>query len=391
MHDQCYDNTKFATLSTGYKDIFMIPDHGTLRRLCVDDDIPTFHVDFTQENGERIPICPRGLLKSTLQKYHQQSMKALCGVELEWFNFSETSQSAASKNFENLSFLTSGMYGYSMLKPSMNSEYFNSIMKTSKASGIQIECIHTETGPGVYEAALKYCDALCAADNGQLFKTLVKQVGFKHGIMPSFMAKPFDNLPGNGGHLHFSLQNGGLNVFFDPSDKHQMSSTMKYFIAGILKCLPDIIPLFAPTINSYKRLVEKYWAPVFVCWGFENRLAAVRVTGSGQSIRIEMRVPGSDANLYLAIAATLAAGYYGIENKLPLSHPVGDSHSLKNFDTIPSSLREATQKMMAKDSMARILFDNDFVDHFGATRMWECQQFETAVTSWERKRYLEII
>jgi glutamine synthetase len=261
--------------------------------------------------------------------------------------------------------------------------------------GIPIEGLHTETGPGTYEAAIEYSGILEAADRAVLFKTAVKEIAYRHGIMATFMAKIDENLPGCGGHVHQSLWNteGGRNLFYSENDPQKLSDLARSYLAGQLYCLPHILPMFAPTINSYKRLVEGAWAPTTLTWGIDNRTVALRVlAGSASATRIETRVIGSDVNPYLAMAACLASGLYGIKNQLHLHQPqtVGNGYKETGNENIPGTLIEATRKM--KDSpVARELFGDTFIDHFTMTREWEWKQHLKAVTDWEYKRYFEII
>ena len=234
-----------------------------------------------------------------------------------------------------------------------------------------------------------------AADRAVLFKTAVKEIAYRHGIMATFMAKIDENLPCCGGHVHQSLWNneGGRNLFYDENDPQKLSDFARSYLAGQLYCLPHILPMFAPTINSYKRLVEGAWAPTTLTWGIDNRTVALRVlAGSSTATRIETRVIGSDVNPYLAMAACLASGLYGIKNQLHLqqSQTVGNGYKETGNENIPGTLIEATRKM--KDSsVSRELFGDTFVDHFTMTREWEWKQHLKAVTDWEYKRYFEII
>jgi glutamine synthetase len=182
-------------------------------------------------------------------------------------------------------------------------------------------------------------------------------------------------------------------LFFDPNGKWQMSALMRQYIAGQLECLPYILPMFAPTINSYKRLVEGAWAPTTLTWGKDNRTTALRVLSGGEkSTRLETRVIGSDVNPYLAMAACLAAGLYGIRHNLDLDQPATVANGYRDYSngTIPTSLKEATEAMK-NSAIAKSLFGEDFVDHYCKTREWECRAFASKVTDWERKRYFEII
>lgn len=234
-----------------------------------------------------------------------------------------------------------------------------------------------------------------AADQAVLFKTAVKEIAYQHGIMATFMAKINENLPGCSGHVHQSLWDldSKQNLFYEEKDPSKMSALMKSYIAGQLYCLPYILPMIAPTINSYKRLVEGAWAPTTLTWGIDNRTVALRaLPGHSKTTRLETRVVGSDTNPYLALSACLAAGLYGIKNNLVLDKAAtaGNGYLDVSNDVLPGSLQEATRKMKASP-LAATLFGADFVEHFTLTREWECKQYAKAVTDWEMKRYFEII
>ncbi|HIA11168.1 MAG TPA: glutamine synthetase, partial [Flavobacteriales bacterium] len=305
--------------------------------------------------------------------------------------------------FNNLKALTPGMFGYSILRSSLESPFFNDLFDSLSKFDIPVEGLHTETGPGVYEAAILYDEILPAADRATLFKTSVKEIAYRHEIIASFMAKWSKDLPGCSGHVHQSLWNmkKTSNLFYNKSDKHGMSELMKSYVAGQLYCLPHILPMFAPTINSFKRLVEGAWAPTTLTWGVDNRTTALRVlSSSSKAARLETRVPGSDTNPYITMAASLASGLYGIENKLKLKQPntLGNGYRDFKYGKLPNSLEEAT-KAMRKSKLANALFGSEFVDHFLITREWEYRNYnkqvkkksKTAISNWELKRYFEII
>ena len=338
------------------------------------------------------PVCadPRGLLRKVAEKATQMGFKAKAGVEYEFYNFSESAESLVSKSWTNLNALTPGMFGYSLQRPTLNQDYFDALFDQMQKFRINVEALHTETGPGVIEAALLFDDALEMADRAALFKLASKQIGSKQipPIIPTFMAKPHGNLPGTSGHTHISLIDlaNGNNAFANtneslPSqwkDEECLSKVGRFFLAGVLAGLPDIMPLMAPTINSYKRLVENFWAPVTLSWGFENRIASVRVIGpptaSVSATRLEIRVPGADMHPHYTIAALLALGLRGIEKELDIPiDPVNTSDF--NGERLPKSLFAATERFMAKDSLAREVLGNEFVDHFGGTRQHELREW----------------
>jgi glutamine synthetase len=287
------------------------------------------------------------------------------------------------------------MFGYSILRSSLEYPFFNDLFELLKNFNVPLEGLHTETGPGTYEAAITYADLPEAADRAVLFKTAVKEIAYRHGVLATFMAKINEQLPGCGGHVHQSLWdlNGSKNLFHEAKDQRQMSDLMKRYVAGQLHCLPHILPMFAPTVNSYKRLVEGAWAPTTLTWGIDNRTTALRVlNGSSKSCRLETRVVGADANPYLAMAASLAAGLYGIRNKLELNQPptMGNGYTDFSNGVLPSTLHEATA-MMKNSGVAKEILGEKFVEHFTQTREWEWRQHLKAVTDWEYRRYFEII
>lgn len=385
--DVCYDNTAYTGWHSGYPDAKASIDLQTLRSVPWDNNIPFFLADFSEDPAKN--ICPRSLLKRIEKEAIALGFTPKLAQEFEWFNFIKPF--AKNQHPETIS---KGMFGYSLLRPSEQSDYFNGIFDLMNQFDIPLEGLHTETGPGVYEAAIIYDTALRAADKAILFKAGIKEIASKHNILASFMAKWNDQLPGCSGHIHQSLWNtNNQNVFYDSKAEHHMSKTMRHYLAGQLHCLPEIMPMYAPTINSYKRLRDGAWAPTTITWGFENRTTAVRViNGNPESCRLEMRVPGSDTNPYLAMAASLASGLYGIKHKLELNTAITTENGYlnKSNGTLPSNLYEAN-KAMKNSSTAKELFGEIFVNHFTATRDWEWREYEKSVSNWELNRYLEII
>jgi glutamine synthetase len=285
------------------------------------------------------------------------------------------------------------MFGYSWLRASENAPLVHALQDGMNAFDIEIEGFHTETGPGVYEAALKYDSLIRAADKAALFKTAAKEICARHGVMPCFMAKWNKDLPGCSGHLHQSLWSlKGEPLFHDPrAQSGMMSKLMQHYVAGQVALMPAMTALIAPTINSYKRMVRGAWSPTLATWGVDNRTTALRVIpGSPNSTRVEYRFAAADMNPYVALAASVASGLYGIEKELPLPpETTGNGYEAK-AEALPSSLRLATEALAASKE-ARELLGEQFVDHYVRTREWECRQFESAVTKWELERYFEII
>ena len=391
--DVCYDNASYTGWHSGYPDALARIDLSTYRSVPWDGGVPFFLADFEDGQGQPLGVCPRQLCKRAMARAAARGLVPDSGLEYEWFNFQETPQTWAAKGHTSPQPLTPGMFGYSILRQAHNHPYFTALFDDLAAFGVPLEGLHTETGPGVFEAAILHAPGMEAADRGVLFKTAVKEIAQRFGVMPTFMARWSRDLPGCGCHLHQSLWSEGRNVFHDEKDPHRMSGAFKSYLAGLLRALPELLPFFAPTVNSYKRLVEGFWAPTRVTWGVDNRTVAFRVIpGSPKSTRLEVRVGGADLNPYLATAASVAAGVWGIEQGLKLEEPPvsGSAYMADKAVRLPRTLQEATERL-AGSGLARELLGEEFVDHFVRTREWEWRQAQQAVTDWELKRYFEII
>jgi glutamine synthetase len=391
--DTVYDNTQVTGWQHGFPDALARLDLGTHRNVPWDGNIDFFLGEFVNADGTPYPVCPRQTLKRVLARAAKLGFQVMTGMEYEWFNFRETPQSWAAKQGVDPEPLTPGMFGYSLLRVNQNREFFNALMDEMLAFRVPIEGLHTETGPGVYEAAIGFCEALEQADRALLFKTGAKEIGARFGIMPSFMAKWSEQYPGCSGHIHQSLSDGKANLFHDAKSPRGMSALFESYVAGQVHCLMEFAPMFWPTINSYKRLVDGFWAPVKPTWGIDNRTASFRVlAGSPKATRLETRCPGADVNPYLAMAAVIAAGLYGVEQNLKLTAPpvTGTNEGAENVPRAPRTLIETT-RIFRQSDIARDFLGDVFVDHFAATRDWEWRQWLDGVTDWERKRYFEVI
>jgi glutamine synthetase len=391
--DQCYDNTSVTGWQHGFPDALARLDLDTARNVPWDNNVPFFLGEFINSDGTPHPLCPRQTLKKVIQRAAKMGVNPMCGMEFEWFNFLENSHSWESKKGVGPTPLTPGMFGYSLLRMNQNREFFNAIQDEMLQFGVPIEGLHTETGPGVYEAAIAFSDALTQADRAILFKTGTKEIGARFGIMPSFMAKWNAAYPGCSGHIHQSMSDGKKNLFADAKGRHGMSKMFESYLAGQVAHLMEFAPMFWPTINSYKRLVDGFWAPVKPTWGVDNRTASFRViAGSPKSTRLETRCPGADVNPYLAMAAVIAAGLDGVEKGMKLTAPAihGTNGGAENIPRAPRTLIETTRNFQ-QSKVARDWLGDTFVDHFAATREWEWRQWLDGVTDWELKRYFEII
>ncbi len=271
-------------------------------------------------------------------------------------------------------------------------------MDYCESMGFPLEGLHCETGPGVWEAALKHTEALAMADAAALFKTFTKVFFQKRHLLATFMAKWSMDYPGQSGHLHQSLtdRENGRNLFHEAGADHGMSRLMQHYVAGHQRFLKPFLVLSAPTINSYTRLVKGFWAPTTATWGIDNRTCALRVIpGSAQSQRLEFRVGAADGNPYLVAAANLAAGLLGIEQELTPTDPVeGNAYEVE--DDLPrkyqlaSNLRDATRDF-ADSAEATEVFGNEFIEHYACSRDWEVREYERHVNDWQLRRYFELI
>nr|WP_297459063.1 glutamine synthetase [uncultured Halomonas sp.] len=391
--DELYDNVTYTGWHTGYPDaaLRIVPE--SCRDVPFEGDMLLFLAEFDGPAGR---ICPRGLLERVLARGREMGFDAFGSLEYEFFLFQETPESIREKGFRNLKPLTPDMMGYSMLRSSVHSELYHELLKLAETMDFPIESLHTETGPGVLEAAIGVDDALAAGDKGALFKTFTKVWAQRRGLMATFMAKWSADYPGQSGHIHLSLREreSGKSAFFAADKPYTMSDVQRHFVAGQQKLMPEFLALFSPTINSYTRLIPGFWAPTEATWGVENRTCALRVIpGSDKSQRVEYRLGSADANPYLALAAAIGAGLYGIENKLePDDEVKGNAYTLEHpaHQALPRTLWEAAQRLKASQP-ARELFGDDFVEHFAATREWEEREFRKHITDWELDRYFEII
>jgi glutamine synthetase len=322
-------------------------------------------------------------------------LAATVAAEFEFFVFDETPHSVRAKGYRDMKNFTPGWFGYSMLRSSVESDFYHALLKLCEDMDMPLEGLHTETGPGVLEAAIQYTDALAASDRAAIFKTFTKVLAERQGKMATFMAKWSNAYPGQSGHLHLSLRDlDGKSVFHQSGRPGNMSDTMRWFVGGQQALLPELLAMVAPTVNSYSRLIPGFWAPTDATWGIENRTCALRVIpGSPSSQRVEYRIAAADINPYLAIAAALGSGLWGIEHKIEPDAPIAGSaydiaHAAER--ALPRTLSQAADRLVAS-SAARNLFGDVFVDHYAMTRHWEEREFRKAITDWELARYFEII
>ena len=392
--DLLYERDSYTGWAQAFPDAWAQIDVDSARALPLEGDRSLlFLADFAESDAAA--VCPRALLKRVLDRLRGHGLFATAAAEFEFFLFEETPHSIRDKGYRGLKPFTPRNFGYSVIRNSVHADLYHELLDVSEAMGFPLEGLHTETGPGVLEAAIAHCDALKAADNAVLFKTFTKALAQQSGLLATFMAKWSMDYPGQSGHLHMSLQDaGGNGAFYDPAQPNNMSALMRHFVAGQQGLMPELLAMVAPTCNSYTRLIPGAWAPTAASWGIENRTCALRVIpGSAKSQRVEYRIAAADINPYLALAAALGSGIWGIENKLEPSEPVqGNAYdaSFPAEQQLPNTLGAAAARLKAS-SAARELFGDRFVDHYAYTREWEEQQQLATVTDWQLNRYFEII
>lgn len=392
LNDQLYDNVAYTGWHTGYPDapVRILPD--SCRELPFEDNTLFFLGEFA-EAAEA--ICPRGVLRRVLDRARKMGFEPLAGLEYEFFVFEEDAHSIRQKRYRDLKPMAPGFFGYSVLRNSVHSAFYRELLETCDAMDFSLEGLHEETGPGVLEGAITVDTALAAADKAALFKTFAKILAQRCGFLATFMAKWSPDWPGQSGHIHISLKDAdGRAVFPDPQAAHAMSDTMRHFVGGQQRLMPEFLAMIAPTVNSFTRLIPGFWAPTEASWGIDNRTCALRaILGGEGSQRVEYRVAAADGNPYIVLAAALASGLWGIENRIELQAPVSGNAYDQKFPKelqFPGTLWEAAQRLKGSEA-ARDWLGDTFVDHFAATREWEEREFRKHITDWELERYFEII
>jgi glutamine synthetase len=377
----------------GYGDFAMVPDVSTLRVASWLDK--TAHVIcnvIDPKTRKPVSVAPRSILLGQVDKAHQLGYQGVGASELEYFMYKDSYEEAHKKGYKGLDHFGYYLGDYHMLQ-STREEKLNAVMRRElKKSGVPIENSKGEYGFGQHELNIRYADVLTMSDRHMVYKTCFKEVAQKLGMAVTFMAKPHASQSGSSCHLHVNLSDlDGNNLFHGNDDLEgiKCSEIFRHFLGGWIRNTPDLIPFYAPTINSYKRFAAASWAPTRLAWSVDNRTAGFRIVGEGKALRIEFRLPGADANPYLAFAAALASGLDGVLNKIePTLAGAGNFYLDKTSAPLPSSLQEATLRFKNSD-FARKTFGDDVVDHYAHFYQTECDSFDKAVTDWERARYFE--
>lgn len=384
---------RLMSWETGYGDWLADPDWSTLRVIPWLDNTALVLADArVEDTGELVPVAPRTVLRRQVERAHDRGFDALMASELEFYLLRDTYEQAAAKHFHDLP--PFGWYNedYHLLQATKAEPLYRQFRNNMIAARIPVEFSKGEAAPGQHEINIHYAGALESADRHVLFKHGLKEMAWQNGHAVTFMAKPDHTWTGSSAHVHVSLRAAGDdgNLFHDGAGApYGMSATMRHFLGGLMRGIRELAFFIAPFVNSYKRFAPGSWAPVHLVWGRDNRTCAFRIVGSGQALRIETRLPGGDANPYLAYAAIIGAGLHGIEHRIePPAEHHGNGYEAVGAPRVPRALWEATQ-LLEQSELARSIFGEDVVAHYVNTARVEQEAYDTVVTCWERERYLE--
>jgi glutamine synthetase len=387
---------KYASWEQGYGDFHCVPDLKTLRMATWLDKSAMVICDVSDEKTDSlVSVAPRSILNKQIEEAAKAGYMAQGASELEYFIFDETYKSAREKDYANLNTFGAYIEDYHILQGTREEVLNAAARKHLGNSGIPIEFSKGEWGPGQHELNFTYADALTTADRHSIFKQCFKELAHQLNLSVSFMAKTDDRYAGSSSHIHLSLwDKDGKNNIFD-GDKAigpiHGSDEFRWFLGGWIAHTRELMPFYAPTINSYKRYQSGSWAPTSLAWSFDNRTAGFRAVGHGKSLRIESRIPGADVNPYLAYAAAIASGLDGIRNKIePPAIFQGDVYAAKDLPQVPHTLRDAISAL-ERSAFARETFGEDVIEHYLHFFNTEQAAYDKAVTTWERARYFEQI
>jgi len=369
----------------GYGDMEFVLDPETIRILPHQPGAAMIQCDLVAMDHTPVRQSPRTILKTQLAAAAERGYVALAGTELEFIAFDTSYEAAWNSHYRDLVPVNQYNVDYSILGGSRAEPLLREIRNSMYAAGMDVESAKGECNFGQHEIGFLYADALTTADNHAVYKTAAKEIAAQQGKSITFMAK-YNEREGNSCHIHLSLRGAdGSLVFWGD---HGRTPLYDSFVAGLLATMADFTLLYAPNINSYKRFAAGSFAPTTIAWGQDNRTCAVRLVGRGAGARLENRVPGGDVNPYLALAAMLAGGLYGIANELePGSELTGNAYT-SGLPTIPRTLRDA-RDAFAGSTIARLAFGDDVVDHYVNMADVELAAFDAAVTDWELRRSFE--
>lgn len=372
---------------SGYGDMSMRLDLGTIRRLAHLPGTVMLQCDLVWEDGSPVRVSPRSVLAGQVERAHAAGYDVLAGTELEFIIFLTSYEDAWNSDYTTMTPANQYNVDYSILGTTRVEPVVREIRNVMYAAGTTPESAKGECNLGQHEIAFRYADAVTTADNHSVYKTVAKEIAAQHGQSITFMAK-YNQREGSSCHVHMSLRGtDGSMVFWDGA-AGKRSALYDQFIAGILATMYDFTLLYAPNINSYKRFADGSFAPTTIGWGNDNRTCAVRLVGHGAGARLENRLPGGDVNPYMAMAAMTAGGLYGIEHGLTLEPELVGNAYASDHPRVPRTLRDA-REAFNNSAIARAAFGDDVVDHYVHAADVELAAFDAAVTDWERRRGFE--
>jgi glutamine synthetase len=384
----------YANWELGYGDFHMVPDLLTLRLASWLDKTAIVLCDLHNDKSHQPEnIAPRSVLRKQLEALSADGLICKAASELEYYLLENSYRQAFEQHYQNLKPAGYYLEDYHILQGTRTEKYTAAVRRHLKKSGIPVETSKGEWGLGQHEVNIRYSEVLAMADHHVVYKQCLKEIADSMGLSITFMAKFATDQAGSSSHLHLSLWKDGKNAFVGDEQIGPVkgSAIFKWFLGGWIKHVPDVMPFYAPTINSYKRYVDGSWAPTRLAWSYDNRTAGFRVVGKGESLRIECRIPGADCNPYLAFAASLASGLDGIKNKIePPECFIGDIYAAAHLPRVPYSLAEATS-LFENSAFAKETFGEDVVKHYSHFFRTEQKAYDKSVTDWERKRYFEQI
>jgi len=389
MEMEPVEGYSYSNWQQGYGDFHMVPDYDTARMCGWVERTAIVLCDVVDDSAhERVSVAPRSVLRRQLDLAAESGYTAKAASELEFFLYRNTYREAHEKGYVDLT--AAGWYveDYHLLQGARVEDYVGAARRVLRDSGIPVENSKGEAAIGQHELNIRYAEVLDMADRHVLMKQAMKELADSQGVSVTFMAKPDSDQPGSSCHIHLSLWDADGNAFATPEGR---SDAFRWFLGGWMRHTPNLMPCYAPTVNSYKRYQSQSWAPTGIAWSTDNRTAGFRIVGNGPSLRIECRIPGADVNPYLAYAAALASGLDGIANKIePPAEFSGDAYTSADVPHVPTTLREANARFTASADARRLLGD-DVVDHYGWFFTQECDAYDRIVSDWEMRRYFEQI
>lgn len=381
---------KVANWEAGFGDFEMRPDLETLRVLPWQPATALVLCDYRRHDGQYVAEAPRSVLRRQLDWLGRQGLTCYCATELEFYLFNQTFHSAHAAGYRDLQPSSDYRIDYHIMQPTRDEPFMRAVRNGMTSAGVPVESSKGEWSRGQHEINFTYDEPLEMADRHVVFKHGVKEIADQHGKSVTFMAKYLPGEAGNSCHIHMSLSKGGRNLFWDEK-AHGGSKLFRQFLGGLMKYCPELCLFFAPTINSYKRYQAGSWAPTRMAWSTDNRTVGFRVVGRRNGFRLENRMPGADANPYLALAAMLAAGMAGVKERLDCGAEYqGNAYVDPKLARLPSSLRDAAE-LFQESKLARTAFGQAVVDFYVHHARLELQAFGDAVTDWEKQRYFERI